>query len=147
MKFIHATVRYSGNIHDVQILRLSDLYDFAENEQILSSPIRNISGTDVGPLLAGDSAYSLTTWLMKPFPDRGHVTPKQRKFNLKFSALRCIVERAFGMVRSRRRIILKTTEHKTTTLKKTVTAACVTPVKNITDLFKTIQTKKLYPRG
>ena len=27
----------------------------------------------------------------------GRLTPKQRKFNLKFSALRCIVERAFGM--------------------------------------------------
>ena len=101
------------------------MYHFAENEQILSCPVRNISGTDVGPLLAGDSAYPLTTWLMKPFPDRGRLTPKQRKFNLKFSALRCVVERAFGMLKSRWRIILKTIEQKTTTLKKTVIAACV----------------------
>ena len=71
LKFIHATVGYPGSIHDARVLRLSGLYDFAENEQILSGPIRNISGTDVGPLLAGDSAYPLTTWLMKPFPDIG----------------------------------------------------------------------------
>ena len=101
------------------------MYHFAENEQILSCPVRNISGTDVGPLLAEDSAYPLTTWLMKPFPDRGRLTPKQRKFNLKFSTLRCVVERAFGVLKSRWRITLKTIEQKTITLKKTVIAACV----------------------
>ena len=125
LKFIHASVGYPGSIHDARVLRLSGLYDFAENEQILSGPIRDISGTDIGPLLAGDSAYPLTTWLMKPFPNRGRLTPKQRKFNLKFSTLRCVVERAFGMLKSRWRIVLKTIEQKTTTLKKTVIAACV----------------------
>ena len=124
LKFIHATVGYHGSIHDARVLRLSGLYDCAENQQILSGPLRNISGTDVGPLLAGDSAYPLTSWLMKPFPDRGRLTPKQRKFNLKFSALRCVVERTFGMLKSRWRIILKTMEQKTITLKKTVIAAC-----------------------
>ena len=125
MKFIHATVGYPGSIHDARVLRLSGLYDFAENEQILSGPMRNINGTEIGPLLAGDSAYSLTNWLMKPFPDRGRLTAEQRKFNLKFSALRCVVERAFGTLKSRWRIILKKIEQKTTTLKKTVIAACV----------------------
>lgn len=125
LTFIHATVGYPGCIHDARVLRLSSLYDFVENEQILGGPIRNIVRTDVWPLLAGDSAYPLTTWLMKPFPDRGCLTPKQRKFNVKFSALRCVVERAFGMLKSRWRIILKTIEQKWTTLKKTVIAACV----------------------
>ena len=125
LKFIHATVGYPGSIHDARVLRLSGLYDFAENEQILSCPVRNVSGTDVGPLLAEDSAYPLTTWLMKPFPDRGRLTPKQRKFNLKFSTLRCVVEGAFGVLKSRWRITLKTIEQKTITLKKTVIAACV----------------------
>ena len=56
LKFIHATVGYPGSIHDARVLRLSGLYDFAENEQILSGPMRNINGTEIGPLLAGDSA-------------------------------------------------------------------------------------------
>ena len=89
LKFIHAAVGYPGT-HNARVLRLSSQYDFAENGQILSGPVRNISGTDVGPLLAGDSAYPLTTWLMKPFPDRGRLTPKQRKFDVKFSAQRCV---------------------------------------------------------
>ena len=53
------------------------------------------------------------------------MTPKQRKLDLKFSALRFVVERAFGLLKSRWRIIVKTIEQKTTTLKKTVIAACV----------------------
>ena len=76
LKFILATVGYPGSIHDARVLKLSGLYDFVENEQILSSSIRNISETDVGPLLAGDSAYPLSTWLMKPFSDKGRLTPK-----------------------------------------------------------------------
>ena len=69
LKFIHATVGCPGSIHDARVLRLSGLYDFAENEQILGGPMRNINGTEIGPLLAGDSAYPLTNWLMKPLPD------------------------------------------------------------------------------
>ena len=124
LKFIHAT-GCPGSIHDARVLRQSGLYDFAENEQILAGPMRNINGTEIGPLLAGDSAYPLINWLMKPFPDGGHLAAEQRKFNLKFSALRCVVERAFGMLKSRWRIILKEIEQKTTTLKRTVIAACV----------------------
>ena len=79
--------------------------------------MQNITGTEIGPLLAGNSAYPLTNWLMKPFTDRGRLTAEQRKFNLKFSALRCVVERAFGMLKSRWRIILKKIEQKTTSLR------------------------------
>jgi len=92
LKYIHATVGYPGSIHDVQVLRLSGLYDLAQNEQILSGPTCNINGIEIRPLLAGDSAYPLTSWLVKPYPDRGRLTPEKRKFNVKLSALRCVVE-------------------------------------------------------
>lgn len=62
---------------------------------------------------------------MKPFPDRGRLTPEQRKFNLKLSALQCVVKRTFGMLKSWWRITLKRIEQKATTLKKTVIAACI----------------------
>lgn len=126
LKFIHATVGYPGSIHDARVLiRLSGLYDIAQNEQILSGPTCNINGIETRPLLAGDSAYPLTSWLVKPYLDRGRLTPEKRKFNLKLSALRCVVERAFGMLKGRWRIALKKVEQKTSTLKKTVIAACV----------------------
>ena len=70
-KFIHATIGYPGSIHDAHVLRLSGLYNLAQNEQILAGPTRNINGVEIGPLLAGDSAYPLTSCLMKPYSDRG----------------------------------------------------------------------------
>ena len=125
LKFIHVTVGYPVSIHDARVLRLSGLYELAENEQILSGPTRNINGTEIRPLLAGGSAYPLTNWLAKPYPYRGRLTPEQRKYNVKFSALRSIVERAFGTLKARWRIALKKVEQKPSTLKKTVIAACV----------------------
>ena len=44
-----------------------------QRTQILSGPTGNINGTEIRPLLAGDSAYSLTNWLVKPLP--GQRTP------------------------------------------------------------------------
>ena len=66
LKFIHATVGYPGSIHDARVLRLSGLYHMAQNEQIVSGLTRDINGVEIGPLLAGDSACPLTSWLMKP---------------------------------------------------------------------------------
>ena len=59
LKLIRATVGYPGSIHDAQVLRLSGLYELAEKEQILSGPTCNINGTEIRPLLAGNSAYPL----------------------------------------------------------------------------------------
>ena len=35
-----------------------------QRTQILSGPTGNINGTEIRPLLAGDSAYSQTNWLV-----------------------------------------------------------------------------------
>ena len=53
-----------------------------QRTQILSGPTGNINGTEIRSLLAVDSAYSLTNWLVKPYPDRGRLThdQEQRKF-------------------------------------------------------------------
>ena len=125
LQFIHATVGYPGSIHGAHVLRLSGPYSMAQNEQILYGRTRDISGVDIGPLLAGDSAYPLTSWLMKLYPDRGYLTPEGRKFNKKFSTLRCLVEHIFAMLKSRWQIVMKNIELKTTTLTKTVVASCV----------------------
>ena len=125
LKFIHVTVSYTGSIHDARVLRLSGLYELAENEQILSGPTCNINGTEIRPLLAGDRAYPLTNWLVKPYPDRGRLTPEQRKFNVKFSTLRFVVERPFGTgMKARWRIALKKVDQKPSFLKRLI-AACV----------------------
>ena len=75
-----------------------------QRTQILSGPTGNINGTEIRPLLAGGSAYSLTNWLVKPYPVRGRLTQEQRSLKPK---VRCVVERAFGMLKVRWRIALK----------------------------------------
>ncbi|KAL9963199.1 hypothetical protein ACROYT_G032377 [Oculina patagonica] len=66
LKFIHVSFGYPGSIHDARVLRLSGLFDLGENEQILTSPKKIVSGTEIPPLIIGDSAYPLLKWLVKP---------------------------------------------------------------------------------
>ena len=124
LKFLHVSVGYPGSIHDARVLRLSGLFDLGNNQQILESPSRVINGTEVPPLIVGDSAYPLLKWLIKPYADRGRLSPEERKFNIKLSAMRSVVERAFGMLKLHWRPVYKKVEQKTRTLKKTVIAAC-----------------------
>jgi len=77
------------------------------------------------PLIMADSAYPLLKWLVKPYPNRGHLTADEREFNKKLSAARSVVERAFGMLKGRCRLLLKKVEQQTRTLSKTVLTACV----------------------
>lgn len=96
-----------------------------ENEQIFASPKKIVSGTEIPPLIIGDSAYPLLKWLVKPYPNRGHLTPDKREFNKKLSTARSVVERAFGMLKGRWRLLLEKVEQQTRTLSKTVLAASV----------------------
>ena len=107
------------------MLRLSGLFDLGENEQILTSPMKIVSGTEIPPLIIGDSAYPLRKWLVKSYPNRGHLQPDEREFNKKLNVARSVVERAFGLLKGRWRLLLKKVEQQTRTLSKTVLAACI----------------------
>ena len=56
--------------------------------------------------MLGDSAYSLMQWLMKPYE---HSTNNARKikFNVELSRGRVVIERAFGILKGRWRILMK----------------------------------------
>ena len=125
LNFLHASVGHPGSIHDARVLRLSGIYDQAQSEQIFSAPVRDLSGTKIRPLIAGDSAYPLTSWPIKSFQDRVNIPREERKFNTKLSAIRSVVERAFGMLKGRWRIVMKKIKQQVGTLNKTITAACV----------------------
>ena len=57
--------------------------------------------------------------------NRGHLPPDEREFNKKLRAARSVVERAFGMLKGRWRLLLKKVEQQTRTVSKTVLAACI----------------------
>ena len=68
LKFIHVSFGYPGSIHDARVLRLSGLFDLGENE-LITTPMKIVSGTEISPLILGDSAYPLMKWLVKPYPN------------------------------------------------------------------------------
>ena len=104
---------------------MSGLFELGENEQILTSPMKIVSGTEIFPLIIGDSAYPLLKWLVKPYPNRGLLTPDEREFNKKLSAARSVVGGACGMLKGRWRLLLRNVEQQTRTLSKTVLTTCV----------------------
>ena len=125
LKFIHVSFGYPGSIHDARVLRLSGLFDLGENEQILTSPMKVVSGTEIPPLIIGDSAYPLLKWLVKPYPNRGHLPPDEREFNKSLVLQDPLLKEHLVCLKGRWRLLLKKVEQQTRTLSKTVLAACI----------------------
>ena len=105
-KFIEAVAGFPGSAHDARVLRNSNIYQEAEQGNILQAPRIDIDGNDIGPYLVGDSAYPLTPWLIKPFPE-GTNDPDEKTFNKELSRARVVVERAFGILKGRWRVLQK----------------------------------------
>ena len=98
-------------MHDARILQNSlaeqrTLYQRAEQGDILNGPVVDVDGHEIGPYLLGDSAYLISPWLQKPFPeatrDRSEI-----QFNRELSSARVKVECAFGCLKSQWRILQK----------------------------------------
>ena len=69
--FLSVATGFAGSLHDSRMLRLSDVYWAAENEDILMEPTLDLGGTVICPLVLGDSAYPLKTWLLPVIKDNG----------------------------------------------------------------------------
>ena len=100
LTFMDIATGFPGSLHDARVLQLSRIFDRAEASDILSSPVENVNGINVHPLLLGDGAYPLKSWLIKPYPHIGALT-SQRNFNRELSKNRAKVEQAFGMLKTR----------------------------------------------
>ena len=104
--FLDFACGYPGSMHDARVLRRSSIFRRAEGGDILIAPTVNINGNEIGPYLVGDSAYPLSPWLMKPYPE-GTRDRAEIKFNKELSSARVKVECAFGLIKSRWRILQK----------------------------------------
>nr|XP_034313989.1 putative nuclease HARBI1 [Crassostrea gigas]XP_034313990.1 putative nuclease HARBI1 [Crassostrea gigas] len=92
MRFLHLNACFPGSSHDAFVLSNSGL------------PTR-ITSLPEGGWLLGDSGYPLKNWLITPF-----ATPRndeERKFNDAHGRTRVVVERAFGVLKSRFRCLHK----------------------------------------
>uniref|UniRef100_A0A914X8Y4 DDE Tnp4 domain-containing protein n=1 Tax=Plectus sambesii TaxID=2011161 RepID=A0A914X8Y4_9BILA len=82
--FSNVLVNYPGSAHDSRIFRESPLY-------------RDLQAGRKQGLLLGDSAYALSTFLMKPLPNP--VTDPEKRYQKAFLTTRATVERAFGQLK------------------------------------------------
>lgn len=104
--FLDFACGFPGSMHDGQVLRQSRIFARAERREILTIPTGNVSGRQIGPYVVGDSAYPLSSWLMKPFPE-GTRDRDEIKFSKELSSGRVKVECAFGVLKNRWRILMK----------------------------------------
>ena len=65
-----------------------------------------MAGHEIGPYLVGDSAYPVSPWLMKPFPE-GTRDLAEILFNKQLSSARVKVECAFGALKNQWRVLMK----------------------------------------
>ncbi|KAJ8930649.1 hypothetical protein NQ314_016564 [Rhamnusium bicolor] len=100
LKFIDCYTGEAGSIHDSMLFRRSDL----------STRLPNLNFPQNGHLV-GDAAYKLTTTLMVPYKNYGHLTRQQIIYNKAHSASRVLIEYCFAYLKGRfRRLkLLETT--------------------------------------
>ena len=107
LMFLDTAIGYPGSMHDARVLRQSNIFRKAENGDILTEPFVTVNGVNVRPRLLGDGAYPLLPWLLKPYPINAILNRSQRRFNKTLSSAQSTVERAFGILKGRWRILLK----------------------------------------
>jgi len=74
--------------------------------------------------IIGDDAFSLRTYLMKPYNTR-KLTHEERIFNYRLSRAIRVVENAFGILANRFQILLTTMQHHHETVRTIVEACCI----------------------
>ena len=124
-RFLDISAGYPGGIHDARVPRLSNLHREIEQGDWLNGPTKQISGSEIRPLLVGDSAYPLSVWLMKPFKQTRTLSERQLQFNRALSQARVVIEQAYGILKGRWRCLYKAMEEKTSRVAITILACCV----------------------
>lgn len=112
-KFMWVDVAGNGAMSDATIFNASELRQALEADDIQGwprpepLPNDNAAGaTRIPFFIVGDDAFSLRTWMMKPYSAR-NLTRKERIFNYRLSRARRVVENSFGILAQRFQVLLR----------------------------------------
>ena len=134
--FIDVYVGWPGRCHDARVFQNSPVFLRAMQGDPLFPPNpRAISeGNEVPVVLIGDPAYPLTDYLMKSYRNTANITEGQKLFNYRLSRARMVVEKAFGHLKGRWRILIKKMETKLENVPIIILACCV--LHNVCEMWR-----------
>ena len=121
-RFVWGSCGFPGNSHDAVIFRSTDIWTRIK-EGLIPVIGKTVGDVTVPPLVVGDSAFPLRTWLMKPYTNAS-LTPRQRYFNYRLSRSRMVTEGAYGQLKGRWRVLLRKSESSQDNVRIT-TLACM----------------------
>ena len=105
-RFMWVSVGFPGNSHDSIIFQSTQLWSDITEKKVIPEISQNIDGTDIYPMILGDSAFPFRIWLMKPYSN-AVLSAEQHYFNYRLSRARMVSERAFGQLKSRWRVLYR----------------------------------------
>lgn len=120
-RFVWASCGFPGNSHDALVFKSTDLWRRIQG--YIPQMGQSTDDVIVPPVIVGDSAFPLCTWLMKPFTN-ATLSPSQRNFNYRLSRARMVTEGAYGQLTGRWRVLLRKCENSRDQV-RTATLACV----------------------
>ena len=124
-RFIDINVGWPGSVHDSRVFSHSTIFKRITEGTLLPDKSITVNGTEIPLYLIGDSAYSLETWLMKPFTHGTELTSQQKTFNYRISRARIVVENGYGRFKARWRRLMKRNDMKIENIPNVITAACI----------------------
>lgn len=125
LKFLDVATGFPGSLHDARVLRNSALFNRAENHIILNEPTVDVLGQAIKPIILADGAYPPVRWILKPYARHINLNREEIHFNYVVSRARSVVERGFGMLKTRWRCLLKKMEQKLNNVPVIIMACCV----------------------
>ncbi|XP_067135134.1 putative nuclease HARBI1 [Centruroides vittatus] len=117
MVFISCHAGECGRVHDAEVYARSTLSGKIAREAETMFPYDSH--------IVGDGAYPINKQLMKPYPDNGHLTATQVRYNNKLSSARSVIERSFAHLKGRWRRLHYLDMSKMESIPSVVMACCV----------------------
>jgi hypothetical protein len=133
-----------GRNSDGRVINSSGFLKSVESNELgipSAQPLPNTTNPPFPFYFVGDQGFPLRTYLMRPYPKRGH-SDEKRAFNFRVSRPRKAVECAFGMLAQKFRIFLTQIECGPEKATKIVKAACI--LHNFIRIHDGVATKPSY---
>ena len=123
-RFIWASVGYPGNSHDSIIFQSTHLWQEITENQAIPLIGKDVDSVNIQPVILGDGAFPLKSWLMKPYGNAA-MTSQQKYFNYRLSRARMVTEAAYGQLKGRWRLMHRKSESTKEVVRATALACIV----------------------